>query len=110
MGLIRTCGDCSLPFPVDDPNKNFRTCLVCWKDKRGYEKTRSDEAFRKMQRAYDVVERENRTLKGRPQPRASSMTNEMLKRLIRLCHPDRHRNSDLSNEVTRWLLDRREGS
>lgn len=32
---------------------------------------------------------------------------EMLNRLIRLCHPDKHDNSKASNEVTAWLLDQR---
>jgi hypothetical protein len=31
----------------------------------------------------------------------------MLSRLIRLCHPDRHGNSEASNEATAWLLSQR---
>lgn len=33
---------------------------------------------------------------------------EMINRLIRLCHPDKHDNSKASNEVTVWLLAERE--
>ena len=33
---------------------------------------------------------------------------EHLPRMIRLCHPDRHGNSEASNIVTRWLLALRE--
>jgi hypothetical protein len=30
-----------------------------------------------------------------------------IKKLLALCHPDRHDNSELSNEVTRWLINQR---
>ncbi|MBC8284899.1 MAG: hypothetical protein H8E32_13870 [Nitrospinae bacterium] len=33
---------------------------------------------------------------------------EMILPLIQLCHPDKHKGSKLSNEVTRWLLEERE--
>lgn len=33
---------------------------------------------------------------------------EMINRLIRLCHPDKHDNSKAANEVTVWLLAERE--
>ncbi|NBO55401.1 MAG: hypothetical protein EBU84_12610 [Actinobacteria bacterium] len=35
------------------------------------------------------------------------MEEEQLLKLIRLTHPDRHNNSELSNEITKWLLDLR---
>lgn len=31
--------------------------------------------------------------------------DDMVNRLIRLCHPDRHNNSEASNTATKWLLD-----
>ncbi len=31
-------------------------------------------------------------------------TKDLLPELIRLCHPDKHDNSSLSNKVTKWLL------
>lgn len=36
-----------------------------------------------------------------------SIDHEMLSRLIRLCHPDKHGNSPASNEATSWLLAQR---
>lgn len=41
-----------------------------------------------------------------PQPN-SAIPKDMLPKLIQLCHPDRHGNSALSTEVTRWLLEQR---
>jgi hypothetical protein len=32
----------------------------------------------------------------------------MLARLIRLCHPDKHGNSEAANTATQWLLAQRE--
>ena len=37
-----------------------------------------------------------------------TIPSEMLSRLIRLCHPDRHGNSEASNEATAWLLTQRQ--
>ena len=31
----------------------------------------------------------------------------MFKKMISLCHPDKHGNSETSQEVTRWLLEER---
>lgn len=32
---------------------------------------------------------------------------EMFRKLLMLCHPDRHGNSETATEVTRWLLEHR---
>jgi hypothetical protein len=32
---------------------------------------------------------------------------EMLARLVRLCHPDRHQGSNAATEATQWLLSQR---
>ena len=48
--------------------------------------------------------------KGRATPTASyatppaSIDQAMLRRLVQLCHPDRHGNSEASNIATRYLL------
>lgn len=35
------------------------------------------------------------------------LPEDMLKRLLYLCHPDKHRNSEASNLATEWLLKQR---
>lgn len=35
------------------------------------------------------------------------LTDDMWKKIMMLCHPDKHSNSDLSHEVTRWLITNR---
>jgi predicted RNase H-like nuclease (RuvC/YqgF family) len=39
--------------------------------------------------------------------KASAVPKEMLGRLIRLCHPDRHDGSAAATEATQWLLKQR---
>lgn len=34
----------------------------------------------------------------------SPLTDERIMQLVKLVHPDRHQNSELSTEITRWLL------
>jgi hypothetical protein len=44
-----------------------------------------------------------------PDPRLPDLEDweEMLRRLVVLCHPDRHGGSRLSTEATSWLLEQR---
>lgn len=37
----------------------------------------------------------------------TSVPKAMLDRMIRLCHPDKHNNSETAKEVTQWLLSQR---
>ena len=39
--------------------------------------------------------------------RGVNLSPQTVKRLIMLCHPDKHGNSAESNEVTKWLLKQR---
>lgn len=36
-----------------------------------------------------------------------AIPEDMLKKMIFLCHPDKHGNSETAGEVTRWLLEQR---
>jgi hypothetical protein len=43
------------------------------------------------------------------QPQAAPVIPpELYRKLLMLCHPDKHGNSETSTEVTRWLIDMRE--
>jgi len=39
----------------------------------------------------------------------ASIDQAMLRRLVQLCHPDRHGNSEAANIATRWLLELKHG-
>lgn len=60
-----------------------------------------------LQRRLLVLERQA-TLQGLHRQHASGpIPSEMLKRLIMLCHPDRHQGSEMSTQMTQWLLEQR---
>jgi len=82
-GVYR-CPSCREPYFRDLVWK--ATCLECYLDKKG--KRRAVPSVRTV----TVVEPIEAT---------------MLKRLIQLCHPDRHGNSEASNTATQWLLQQR---
>lgn len=63
-----------------------------------------------LQTIYDVLIRKYTALKGEiPEVRIEtktiikSMDNDTIKKLIRLCHPDKHNNSKISTEMTQLL-------
>lgn len=45
--------------------------------------------------------------KSQPNKPQKQLDDAMIQRLLRLCHPDKHNNSETSNEVTKWLLSQR---
>ena len=95
------CGDWFAPkFP------NAKLCWACWQKR--------ETAFN----AYDDLQSELRELRAEnfelrvksiqpPPPRSASIPPELLSKMIRLCHPDRHDGSPTANDVTRWLLEQR---
>lgn len=71
---------------------------------------------------HEAVQRENEELKATiqrlkaevkaakkqqrgPSPGNPVFTRERVLSLVKLCHPDKHNNSEQSTEVTKWLLD-----
>jgi len=81
---IALCPSCREPFQKNQVWQKL--CLTCYLDKKG--KRRAVPSVRTA----TVVEPIEAT---------------MLKRLIQLCHPDRHGNSEASNTATQWLLQQR---
>lgn len=37
-------------------------------------------------------------------PQVSPIPSDLYRKLLMLCHPDKHGNSETSTEVTRWLI------
>ena len=80
------CPNCASPFNRDEPWK--KVCIKCYiQAKRKEESGRRDPPPRRE-----------------PPPRTSGVDKELLKRLIILCHPDKHNGSKMSVEVTQKLL------
>jgi len=87
MDTCRTCGK------LFDGEGWKTVCRRCYINAMG-EEDEVVEAERKEAELQRFVAR------GRP----AQMTSERLRQLLQLCHPDKHGNSVLSQEVTRWLL------
>ena len=122
---LKTCNLCSKPFATDEGQDWANTCLPCWKHGRGYDLTKSDKSYVTFQDevsnlriAHDMEiaqlreevkrEREAKERAMRFSGRSAPFTQEQVRNLIRLCHPDRHNGSELATEVTKWLLELRE--
>ena len=96
--VYRSCTKCGYEFYADADWK--RICIACWRaSKNGAASSGNERAL------VDHLRSENAAL--RAELGRAGMPNEMLDRMIRLCHPDRHGNSAASNEVTAWLLNLR---
>jgi len=66
------------------------------------ENTSLKETVQRLQSDLRAAQRSRRSVGGR-----SPVPPERVLQLIKLCHPDRHQNSELSTEVTKWLLELR---
>ena len=123
-GQSRPCECCNTPFVAV---KGFeRVCPVCFKLDRGYDLYVGDKALLRLQEQYrakteeleqaraelaQLTERYNRVRskarKLMKEAVVSTVAPSRVEQLIRLCHPDKHANSDLATDATRWLLSMR---
>lgn len=67
-------------------------------------KRENEELKATVQRLKAEVRAAKKTQRG-PSSAEPGLTRERVLSLVKLCHPDRHNNSELSTEVTKWLLD-----
>lgn len=95
-----TCPCCNLRFV--DHDGRYKVCIVCWKRRKGYRLTLGDDAFRDLQ--FVLFEHES-YLSGRDTP--PKLSQERIRDLLRLCHPDKHGGSERATELTKWLLEMR---
>lgn len=113
-----TCAACGAVFWRKEGEHWKTLCLGCWKTKQRKAEAEQREPgnVEQLRAELDAVKRENGKLKLRlltlqldrqPQPARPGIPADMLGRLIRLCHPDRHGNSEASNQATAWLLAQR---
>lgn len=104
------CKDCGLPFAQEFDWQ--RQCPICFKEAKGYAMTASDASLARLQTHTRELQQELQKLraagsKPNPAPAAGPIPTDMFRRLLMLCHPDKHQNSELANEVTKWLLNQR---
>lgn len=115
---ISRCSECARVFPRE---KSWQAlCPVCFKEGQGYTILVADRHFAALQGAYTALESKVQRLEADlaaerrkqaappPPPPPAEFTATQLQKLIALCHPDKHKNSADSTEVTKWLLQLRQ--
>ena len=101
-----TCPTCGKSFEKDEPWK--KTCLSCWqKKKRAEESPFSGTDELTAARLEIKVLRQQLSTMLLLRPKTAGIEPDMMARLIRLCHPDKHDNSEMSTKATAWLLEQR---
>ena len=109
-----TCEACGDPFTRAPGECWKRLCLTCWKASPAAKKAARDKLAQLTAELAEVrAERDRlrlRVLKlelDGQRAKPENIPPEMLRRLVRLCHPDRHGGSEAANEATAWLLAQR---
>lgn len=90
-------GDCSRPVRTASHGREDSLLTECMTLRTENERLRSDVAH---------LTRVINTLRNAPTPavRQTVIGADMLRRLIQLCHPDKHNGSESATAATQWLL------
>jgi hypothetical protein len=99
-----TCPECGNRFERSAAWK--RTCTPCWSRARKAERELLTEEIAELRE--EVAEHRRLLSQMLAERKAAAIEPEMLSRLIRLCHSDKHGNSEASNVATAFLLAQRE--
>lgn len=109
-----TCEACGDTFTRTAGEDWKRLCLPCWKASPPAKKSAPGRLAQLTAELAEVrAERDRlrlRVLKlelDGQRTKPEGIPPEMLRRLVRLCHPDRHGGSEAANEATAWLLAQR---
>lgn len=92
------CTDCRVTFdrPEEEPWKH--RCLACWRAS----KTPPDARDVWYMRGYFAGKAE---AAATTEPAPSILDAAHIRKLLQLCHPDRHGGSELAVKATQWLLE-----
>ncbi|MBK7423578.1 MAG: hypothetical protein IPJ48_11015 [Propionivibrio sp.] len=104
---LATCSTCGNRYQRDEPWK--RTCLPCWKKRKRAEQNSAPGTSNELLKARLEILKLQAELSVLRLATTRAIEPGMLAQLIRLCHPDKHGNSQGSNKATAWLLGQRSG-
>ena len=102
------CRECNRPFPQQE--SWAKKCLICFKSDRDYAVLKGDLCFLWAQMEIQQLQQELSRLHGMSRtPAATSLkevlTPKLIRDLLNLSHPDKHKNSPKSTAVTQQLLE-----
>jgi PHP family Zn ribbon phosphoesterase len=92
----KLCSQCGTWFYIEPHEQWKKICLSCWKKnkKKAEEAEAFADSFFKSPKQWRDEQR--------------IIPKDMMQRLIFLCHPDKHNNSEASNLATTWLIKQRD--
>lgn len=96
---VKSCKNCNAAFIYADGEEWKTVCISCYKHKKRQERQKENNQNQSSHNSKIVYR--DRIIKEK-------IPDEMLNKLIRLCHPDKHKNSESSNFATKWLLGQRD--
>lgn len=103
------CVDCGREFRVEPDETWKKRCFQCWKawkaEQAGFDEYSVDPLFEKS-RQVAILQIQKYQLEQEISE-LNSLKRELLsrlRRLIGLCHPDKHGGSQTASDVTLWLL------
>ncbi len=97
-----TCKDCGQFFNRGIDEEWKVRCILCY---ISHKKQKREEEYYGY--AWQKRPEANQTRPSSAPDPIIGEFNENLATLVRLCHPDKHGNSEAANEVTKWLLAKR---
>lgn len=97
---IKNCSVCKTAFYYADGEEWKTYCISCYKQKKNKEKFYQRPDSQDPNLGKERVVYRDRIVKEK-------IPEDILFKLIRLCHPDKHKNSESSNTITKWLLEQR---
>lgn len=110
-----TCECCGDTFTRTPGESWKRLCLACWKASPAAKKSAPDRlAQLTAELAETRAERDRLRLRvlalelDGQRAKPEGIPPAMLRRLVRLCHPDRHGGSETAHQATVWLLMQRD--
>lgn len=118
----RECGTCGRMFtPKFEWSRDCMPCFMesakgkAWKAQKDAESNGFDRNKHKQNREHEEQEKQqersryNNDFRNSFRPETGPMlTKDMLRKLLQLCHPDKHGGSTLANSVTQELLKMKE--
>ena len=109
--MYKTCPDCGKEFFADETWKV--RCLGCWKAQKqregsfssprdkGYKDLEIERLRLAVRELQDCLENARHQVTGGLEVEEFKMN---LRKIISLCHPDKHGNSETATDITIWLL------
>lgn len=99
MSIEKKCADCGRPFLAKA--HYYYLCWDCFEGNEYNRMTKPDLVAECSRLSKEVAK-----LRNGSQP--VGMDQALLRRVLQLCHPDKHGNSPMSNQVTALLLQMRD--